>query len=325
MKSILTQIGSLCGGFGRHVSYGLVLLFLVGLTLMVFHATFTPTPALAQEDGGDKWGPAPAGGDNDVGLNENPPANTDKKTGGDAPADKGEKASESLLVWMGKSLGWSYGLTFLVLSITFVSFLVTNILGLRRETVIPSDLVLNFEAELKEKRYQEAYQLAKGDESFLGQVLSAGLSKLQFGYDHAVEAMQEASEDENMRLEHRLSYISLIGNISPMIGLMGTVQGMIASFQTIAGSETTPPANELAAGISTALFTTLIGLMIAVPAIASYSILRNRASRLVLEAGMASEDLMGRFQTPAKRKRSAGGTNGGSTNVGGTNVGGEKE
>src|SRR6056297_1971381 len=117
--------------------------------------------------------------------------------------------------------------------------------------------------------------------------------------------MQEVGEEESMKLEHRLSYMALIGNISPMIGLFGTVQGMIASFQVIAISNSTPEPSKLADGISTALFTTLIGLAIAIPAIAAYNILRNRVSRLLLEVGVTSENLMSRFedvqpQTPKK-------------------------
>lgn len=306
MRSILTKIGNLCGS-GRTLSCGLLLLFMVGLTVAMLNTALMPSTVLAQDD---LTATPELEGEGDIGLGENKPVPAKNATEGGESAEK-KGSSDSLLVWMAKSLGFTYSIAFLVLSVTLVSFLVTNILGLRRETVLPSDLIMNFEAELKEKRYQEAYQLAKGDESFLGQVLSAGLSKLQFGYDHAVEAMQEASEDENMRLEHRLSYISLIGNISPMVGLLGTVQGMIESFQIIANTNTTPDPAKLAGGISTALFTTLVGLMIAIPAIAAFSILRNRASRLVLEAGMASEDLMSRFQSPAKRKRPSGGSNGG--------------
>jgi biopolymer transport protein ExbB len=103
-------------------------------------------------------------------------------------------------------------------------------------------------------------------------------------------------EEENMKLEHRLSYMALIGSIAPMVGLLGTVDGMIGSFSVIANSPTTPKPNELAAGIATALFTTLIGLVIAIPAIAVYNILKNRVSRLVLEVGIISEDLLSRFQ-----------------------------
>ena len=138
--------------------------------------------------------------------------------------------------------------------------------------------------------------MARTDESVLGQVLSAGLAKLSRGYGKAIEGMQEVGEEESMKLEHRLSYMALIGNLSPMIGLLGTVQGMIASFQVIAVSEATPKPSELADGISTALFTTLIGLAVAIPAIAAYNLLRNRVSRLLLEVGVTSENLMSRFE-----------------------------
>jgi biopolymer transport protein ExbB len=178
-----------------------------------------------------------------------------------------------------------------------------NLLTARRDNVVPVHLVESFEAHLNEKRYQEAYEMAKNDESFLGQVLSAGLAKLSSGYDQAIEAMQEVGEEENMKLEHRLSYMALIGTISPMVGLFGTVHGMITSFSVIAQSESQPKASELAGGISTALFTTLLGLFIAIPAIAAYNILRNRISRLVLEVGILSEGLMSRFENLSGAKK----------------------
>ena len=105
-----------------------------------------------------------------------------------------------------------------------------------------------------------------------------------------------------MQLEHRLSYVALIGSIAPMMGLMGTVQGMIKSFDKIAMSAVSPKPSELADGISTAIVTTLIGLMLAVPAMVFHSILKNRIQRLVLEIGMVSEGLMGRFATVGKQK-----------------------
>jgi biopolymer transport protein ExbB len=154
---------------------------------------------------------------------------------------------------------------------------------------------------LNEKRYQEAYELAKNDESFLGLVLSAGLGKLKEGYSQAIEAMQEVGEEENMKLEHRLSYMALVGTIAPMVGLFGTVDGMIRSFQVIANATAAPSPAELAKGISTALFTTLIGLAIAIPALAAYNILRNRVARLVLEVGIISEGLMSRFQNVGRK------------------------
>lgn len=208
---------------------------------------------------------------------------------------------QSYLGWGYKSLGPGYSLIFLAMSFTLVSLIVMNAVKATRSNISPPDLVEAFEAHLDAKQFSEAYELAKADESFLGQVLAAGLGKLSSGgdYPRAIEAMQEVGEEENMKLEHRLSYMALIGTISPMVGLLGTVQGMIASFQVIATSPTTPKPSELAQGISTALFTTLIGLAIAIPAIAAYNLLRNRVARLVLEVGIVSEGLMSRFQKNA--------------------------
>lgn len=209
------------------------------------------------------------------------------------------------LSWAYQSLGVGYSLVFLALSFTLVALFVMNLLTARRENVIPSDLVDGFEAHLNAKQYQEAYELAKNDDSFLGRVLSAGLARLSAGYSQAIEAMQEVGEEEDMKLEHRLSYMALIGTISPMVGLLGTVQGMIASFNVIATAATAPKPAELAQGISTALFTTLVGLFVAIPAIAAYSILRNRIARLVLEVGIVSEGLMDRFQNVGGRRPEA--------------------
>jgi biopolymer transport protein ExbB len=183
------------------------------------------------------------------------------------------------------------------LSFTLVAVLVMILITVRREVLIPTELVQGFEQHLDAKQFQEAYDLARNDGSFLGHVLSAGLSKVSSGYSEALEAMQEVGEDENMRLEHRLSYLALIATISPMIGLLGTVDGMIDSFKVIANTNSgAPDPQDLAVGVSTALFTTLVGLYLAIPALAAYNLLRNRLTRHVLELGIVSEGLMSRFQ-----------------------------
>ncbi len=234
----------------------------------------------------------------EVPLEEELPAEGEEEAEDTAAAPR----EKTYLAWMYEALGVFYSVVFLALSFTLVALLVMNLLTARRESILPVGLVEGFEAQLNEKKYQDAYELAKNDDSFLGQVLSAGLAKLSSGYQPAIEAMQEVGEEENMKLEHRLSYMALIGTISPMIGLLGTVQGMIASFSVIANSPTTPKPSELAGGISTALFTTLVGLFIAIPAIALYNILRNRVARLVLEVGIVSEGLMSRFSGVGGKK-----------------------
>jgi biopolymer transport protein ExbB len=228
------------------------------------------------------------------------PANNDD----DAPAAVGDQPAEgetSYLVWVFEALGIPYMLIFLALSFTLVALFVMNLITSARSKVCPVHLVEDFEEMLDNKQYQDAYELAKEHESVLGSVLSAGLAKLSAGYPQAIEAMQEIGEEENMKLEHRLSYMALIGTLSPMVGLFGTVHGMISAFQVIATGGSTPEASELAGGISTALFTTLLGLAIAIPAIAVYNILKNRVARLMLEVGILSEGLMGRFEGVGKK------------------------
>jgi biopolymer transport protein ExbB len=244
-------------------------------------AKAAPAPAAAPAAA-----PAPA--------NESPPADVDQPT---------RPPEMSLLSEALTALGWFYTVSFLILSFLLVALMVMNLLTARRENVCPSTLVEGFEKHLDGKQYQEAYELAKSDDSYLGQVLAAGLSKLSSGYPQAIEAMQEVGEEENMKMDHRLSYMALIGTVSPMLGLFGTVDGMIRSFSVIAHAVGTPPPSELAKGVATALWTTLVGLAIAIPAVAAFGIIKNRLDRRVLEVGIISEGLMARFENVGPRKK----------------------
>ncbi len=271
---------------------------LCGLSLLAWGvfgavALFATSSVLAQEE------------EDEEAAADAAPAKPDAKPAGDAAGGGGAPAiplNESQLHFYYRALGLRYVIAFLFLSFTFVALIVMNVLTLRRTSIVPLQLVEAFDACLNEKKYQEAYELAKNDDSFLGHVLSAGLGKLQSGYQQAIEAMQEVGEEETMKLEHRLGYIALIGTISPMVGLLGTVDGMVAAFEVIAKSTPQPTPSELAAGLKMALITTLVGLWLAIPAIAIFGIMRNRMARLTLEVGILSEGLMSRFQGVGGKK-----------------------
>ncbi len=211
--------------------------------------------------------------------------------------------SRSFLAYTARACGWFWGPAFLLTSFVLVALIMMNVLQVRRDVLLPTAFVEEFEQKLNAKDFQGAYEFARGDDSFVARVLAAGMARLSRGYEEAVEGMQEIGEDENMALEHRLSYVALIGTIAPMMGLMGTVQGMISSFDIIAQSATSPKPSELADGISTALVTTFIGLILAIPAMVFHGILKNRIQRLVLEIGMVSEGLMGRFAAVGKQQK----------------------
>jgi biopolymer transport protein ExbB len=220
---------------------------------------------------------------------------------GNSTAGVPTSRSKSWLRWLYESLGPMYSVIFLLLSFTLVSVMVMNILAVRRSSIVPEQLAQGFEALVEEKKYQEAYELVKADESMLGRVLAAGMSKVSAGYDEAAKSMQEAGEEETMRLEHRLSYISLIAQIGPLFGLLGTVDGMVQAFDVIAASNTTPKPNQLAQGIGTALVTTVVGLWIAIPSIAFNHVVRGRLATFLHDTATVTENLMGRFAAMGKK------------------------
>jgi len=216
-----------------------------------------------------------------------------------APADDvlAARKQETFLGWMIRASG-IFGFLILLVSFVMVALIVMQAMQLRRENYLPAAFIEEFERLLNDKNYQGAYEAAKANDSFMGKVLAAGLARFsrRNDYDDLMQGMQEVGEEETMAMEHSIGYLALVGSIAPMLGLLGTVQGMVLSFQVIATSTTQPKPYELADGIATALFTTLEGLVVAIPAIVCFTVFKNRLARFILECGFVSEELMKRFQ-----------------------------
>ena len=203
-------------------------------------------------------------------------------------------ASESFLVWMIRASGW-IGLVIALMSFYLIALVVWMSLHYRTVAAVPRELVSDVHDLLEQSRFNEAYHRLVGDSSFLARVLSAGVRKLPAGLAQAQRAMEMANEDATMEMEHRTTYLATVGTLGPMIGLVGTVYGMIMAFRVIALRGSSAQANQLAAGISTALFATLEGIAISIPAIYFYAMFRNRIARLSLEVGLAAEPLLEQF------------------------------
>jgi biopolymer transport protein ExbB len=210
-----------------------------------------------------------------------------------ARPDAGD-SSESFLRWMARASG-PIGLVIAVMSFYLIALVAWMSLYYRRSVAIPDGLVHDVNEMLGRKQYSEAYQRLLSDPSFLARVLAAGVRKLPSGLPHAQRAMELANDDATMEMEHRTTYLATVGTLGPMIGLVGTVYGMIMSFRVIATAGASPQASELARGISTALFATLEGIALAVPAIYFYAVFRNRIARLSLEVALAAEPLLDQF------------------------------
>jgi biopolymer transport protein ExbB len=202
--------------------------------------------------------------------------------------------AEPFLSWMWRASGW-IGLVIAGMSFYLVALVVWMTFQYRRPVAVPGPLVRDVGELLNDKRYNEAYQRLAVDTSFLARVLSAGVRKLPSGPAAALRAMETANDEVTMEMEHRTTYLATVGTLGPMIGLVGTVYGMILSFRVIATAGSSPQASQLAAGISTALFATLEGIAVSIPAIYFYALFRNRIARLSLDVEMEAESLLEQF------------------------------
>ncbi|NOZ22046.1 MAG: MotA/TolQ/ExbB proton channel family protein [Planctomycetes bacterium] len=211
-------------------------------------------------------------------------------------AAKDQMQSQSFLGLVVSSAG-VIGFLIIALSIVSVALLFRAIFTLRRDDLMPPEAQQQLDALLREKRIKEAMDYCRQDDSILSKVIGAGLSEIRSGYGDMKEIMTEVGEEESIKLHQSIGHFSLIANVSPMLGLFGTVYGMMLTFRTIASSGGMAKPSEMAYGIMTALVTTFLGLLVAIPNIVFFTFFRNKVVRILLEVGVVAEELMGRFKT----------------------------
>ncbi len=193
--------------------------------------------------------------------------------------------NESILqtIKSGGPLGILIWCAILGASITMVTFIIQNILSLRNEKLAPTPLVQALENEITAGNYQGAWETAKSNNNYLSNVLRSGLERLGRGKEAVEDAVAELSLREATNIRTRNSYLSVIGVVSPMIGLLGTVIGMMKAFAVLGSSGIADPRG-LASSIGEVLMATASGLFIAIPAFISYYIFRNRAQQVIVYA-----------------------------------------
>jgi len=161
-----------------------------------------------------------------------------------------------------------------------LSLMIESAVKLREKIIAPPGLFDQLKTLFGQGNYQEAWRVSTVQSCPLSRIVAAGLEVLGQGRDAVNEALSEHALKEAMMLKTRVNYLSVIGVVSPMLGLIGTVVGMIKAFQVI-GHLTTQP-TELAEAIGEVLVATAFGLFIAVPAFSSYYFFRNRAQAMIV-------------------------------------------
>ena len=185
----------------------------------------------------------------------------------------------------------------LLLSVVALGFIIEHFLSIRKVVLLPEHVAGHLEELILHGQIDEAIDACyeAENESLISNVVLAGLERFkgsEFGFAEYKAAVEEAGEDQTGRLYRKTEVLNLIGSIAPMLGLTGTVLGMIKAFNTIAASGGMAKPDELAGGIGQALVTTLMGLVVAIPTMVAFSYFRNRIDSLVAEAGKRVEQLM---------------------------------
>lgn len=203
------------------------------------------------------------------------------------------------IVFAGGWVGVSIMLLLLGLSITAAYLVIEHLITLRRKELMPEGLGESVRQSLLDSKPEQAQKLCRDRPSFLAFVLLNGIAEIEGGWNAIEKALEDATAEQSARLFRRVEYLSVIGNIAPMVGLLGTVTGMIIAFQRVAMTQGSAGAADLAEGIYQALVTTVGGLIIAIPALAAFAIFRSRADELVAEAAYIAQHVF----TPLKRSR----------------------
>ncbi|HUW56339.1 MAG TPA: MotA/TolQ/ExbB proton channel family protein [Planctomycetota bacterium] len=205
--------------------------------------------------------------------------------------EKPEEVSMLDILWESSYIGAVIG----ILSFAMLGLVIEHFSSIKDEKLIPPDFVAALQTSIDEKKYQDAMQLCEASDNYISRIMQVGLSEIRFGYEAMTESMSAIGEEESIKLNQKIGYLSLIGTLAPMLGLLGTVVGMIGCFKTISEAPVTN-ARDLAGGIYMALVTTVMGLIVGIPALFFHSFFQDRVTNIGLEAGAVCEELIRRFK-----------------------------
>ena len=186
------------------------------------------------------------------------------------------------------------------LSVATVALTIEYCVSIRRQTFVPPETFSRIAEQLGDQRYTEAVQYTAEDPSVLAEVVNSGLMESANGYPAMERAVEASLEERSSHVMRKIEYLNVIGNISPMVGLFGTVFGMIRLFASIREAGGMPEPARIADDISIALVTTFWGLLVAIPALSVFALFRNRIDVLTAECAIAADRLLAPFKPGAQ-------------------------
>ena len=207
-------------------------------------------------------------------------------TGESAADPQGAASAQIQSVWDFILKGGPMMIPIALCSFIALTVIVERLVSLRRRNVVPPDFLSGLKAAMKigEEDRSKAISHCQANDSPLASILAAGVRRLSEPVELLEKHIQEAGERAVVGLRKNLRALSVIGSICPLLGLLGTIFGMIKAFQTVATSgEALGKTELLAEGIYQAMITTAAGLLVAIPVIIAYHLIAGKIDRLMNE------------------------------------------
>ena len=192
----------------------------------------------------------------------------------------------------GGFIGVILWLSIFICSTTCMWLIIDSFITIQHKKIVPQILVEKVRDAMEQGDVMKAIKQCNEEPGALSNILSAGFGNVEEGFEAVQESVGVAADLESEKLLQRITYLNVVGNLAPMLGLLGTVQGMILAFATLGTGAGAARQSMLALNISQALYTTAAGLAIAIPAVAFFFFFRNRAINIILGMEALTLDLI---------------------------------
>ena len=180
----------------------------------------------------------------------------------------------------------------LLTSVVALAIVIERFYSLRRASIDTREFMDSMRQILRQGRVQEAVQLCDETDGPIARIMKSGILKYNRSKEDIREAIEDAGHLEIPRLERYMSGLATCASVAPLLGLLGTVQGLILCFAVIEHKQGAVNPSDLAEGVGNALITTAAGLIVAIPTVVVYNYFVTRVDNMVLEMEISSSELI---------------------------------
>jgi biopolymer transport protein ExbB len=181
----------------------------------------------------------------------------------------------------------------IAVSVFMFGWVIECFVNVRREKIVPPEVIGALQNYIDEGDLEGALQYCESAPNYLTRIVGAALNRMQYGPESVKDSAIAMSEAEQAKLEFHVSPIALCASVGPLMGLFGTVSGMVMAFNQIEnspGGQVNP--KQVAGGIALALLSTLLGLIIAIPGLAFFWFFKNRVQSIGTSINLVADDMV---------------------------------